>query len=48
MKGTALLINKDQTVTVFENLNEEEIEKLYKKEQQVVFCEETIDWNYGY
>lgn len=48
MKGTALIINKDQTVTVFENLNKEEIEKLHRKGKQIVFCEEAIDWNYGY
>lgn len=48
MKGTALLINNDQTVTVFENLDKTDVEKLHKKQQQIVWCEDAIDWDYGY
>lgn len=48
MKGTALLINKDHTVTVFENLDKTEVEKLHQNKQQIVWYEEEIDWDYGY
>ncbi|MFD1779565.1 hypothetical protein ACFSFW_12955 [Fredinandcohnia salidurans] len=67
MKGTALLINKDHTVTVLENvehvvyedlasladsknlkctINDKEIQ--FDPIDQVVWYEETIDWEYGY
>jgi len=47
MRGTALVINKDHTVTILENLDKAEYEKLNKK-NQVVWCEGTIDFDYGY
>ncbi|MEH7224735.1 hypothetical protein V7112_13080 [Bacillus sp. JJ1566] len=67
MKGTALLINKDQSVTVLENVEHDVYEDLvslgdFKNSQciindneihfepfdNVVWYEETIDWEYGY
>lgn len=67
MKGTALLMNKDQTVTVLENVDHEVYEELANQEDEkdiqckiddkevkfdpvtkVVWCEDTIDWDYGY
>jgi len=67
MKGTALLINKDHTVTVLENVDHEVYEELASQEDSnevhckidekevkfnpisaVVWCEDAIDWTYGY
>jgi len=67
MKSTALLMNKDRTVTVLENVEHELYEELVKQEDakeihctiddqtvsfpaisKVVWCENTIDWSYGY
>jgi len=67
MKGTALLINKDNTVTVLENVEHEVYEELSSQEDSkkvhctidekevtfnpisaVVWCEDAIDWDYGY
>lgn len=44
---TALLVNKDHTVTILENVNKADIEKLNEK-NQVVLYDETIDFDYGY
>jgi len=44
---TALLVNKDHTVTILENIEKADIEKLNKKNQVVMF-DETIDFDYGY
>lgn len=56
MNGTALLINEDNTLTVFENvaeknvhtLKEEELENNLNESVSVIFCEDAIDWEYGY
>lgn len=67
MKGTALLINQDHTVTVLENISHDVYEELACQDTaqelyctigekevhfgpitKVVWCEETIDWDYGY
>jgi hypothetical protein len=67
MKGTALLINKDHSLTVLENVEHDVYEDLVSLEDcknikctindkeiqfdpidQVVWYEETIDWEYGY
>ncbi len=56
MNGTALLINEDNTVTVFEDVAEknlnalkaEEVENNFNEPVSVIFCEDTIDWEYGY
>lgn len=56
MIGTALLINDDHTVTVLEDVEEKQFEVLKEEELadkvnpavSVIFCEEAIDWDYGY
>lgn len=66
MKGTALLINEDQTVTVLENVEHSVYEELANEDLtnphctiddkevefdpvfSVVWCEEAIDFDYGY
>ncbi|MEH7379200.1 hypothetical protein V7138_01765 [Bacillus sp. JJ1533] len=66
MKGTALLINKDHSVTVLENVEHDVYEDLvslgdskhiqstmnkeihFDSFDNVVWYEETIDWEYGY
>lgn len=56
MIGTALLINDDNTVTVLEGVEEKNFDVLKEDELtdkinpsvSVIFCEEAIDWEYGY
>ncbi|GEM_PF-791362 len=67
MKGTALLINEDHTVTVLENISHDVYEELACQETKqdlhceidekvvhfdsiakVLWCDNTIDWDYGY
>jgi len=67
MTGTALLIKKDRSVRILENIKHDTYEELVKQENandatcmidekkvyfgpisKVVWCENTIDWNYGY
>ena len=67
MTGTALLINKDRTVRVLEDVNHNIYEELacqinstnaecmidekmvqFGSIIKVVWCDDTIDWNYGY
>ncbi|MHA6252815.1 hypothetical protein [Oceanobacillus sp. CAU 1775] len=67
MTGTALLINKDRTVRVLENVTHDTYEELATQLNttqaeckidekvvqfgsiiKVVWCDDTIDWNYGY
>ena len=54
--GTALLINDDNTVTVLEDVEAEKFDVLKEEELtdkvnpavSVIFCEDAIDWEYGY
>jgi len=56
MIGTALLINDDNTVTVLEDVEAEKFDVLKEEELtdkvnpavSVIFCEDAIDWEYGY
>jgi hypothetical protein len=67
MTGTALLINKDRSVRILENIKHATYEELVKQENKndaackinektihfgsiskVVWCDDAIDWNYGY
>jgi len=65
MKGTALLIKENHTVTVLEDVNHEMYKELANQEEKkaikigenevefspvysVLWCEDAIDWNYGY
>ncbi len=67
MKGTALLIKDDHSVTILENVDRSVSKELAKQEDSttcqctinekevkfdsvsaVVWCEDSIDWNYGY
>lgn len=43
---TALQINKDHTVTIYENIDRTEIENL--NNEDIVLYEDAIDWDYGY
>lgn len=54
MKGTAILFQEDHTVTFLENVDRSTYEDL-KKEcecenniEPVFWCEDHIDWDYGY
>lgn len=42
---TALQINKDHTITIYENIDRTEVENLDKN---VVLYEDAIDLDYGY
>lgn len=67
MTGTALLINKDRTVRVLEDIHRDTYQELVSQENsidvacmidekmvqfgsitKVVWCDDSIDWNYGY
>lgn len=56
MPGTALIINDDNKVTVFEDVLEKNLDEIQKDEVanktngtiSVVFQEDVIDWEYGY
>jgi hypothetical protein len=49
MKGFAILFNEDHTITIFEEVEKEELDSLCDDEKKAVFWrEEDIDWNYGY
>lgn len=60
MKGTVVLITKDQNLKVFENIHPDEYKKMKKQDQQLkkkspmitgkklIWCDRSIDWEYGY
>lgn len=56
MTGTALVINEENKVTVFEGVLEKNVDKLKDEELtnttnpeiSVIFHEDVIDWEYGY
>lgn len=56
MTGTALVINEENKVTVFEGVLEKNVDKLKDEELtnttnpeiSVIFYEDVIDWEYGY
>jgi hypothetical protein len=54
MKGTAILFGTDQTVTIFEDVDKEELDKICQYGNQdshatfILWHDEDIDWEYGY
>lgn len=60
MKGTAVLIEEDQTVTILEDINSKDYKKLTKQtdnpkkmctttnDNHIVWCDHMIDLEYGY
>jgi hypothetical protein len=54
MKGTAILFSTDQTVTIFEDVDKEELNEICQSENQdshtssIFWHDEDVDWEYGY